>query len=134
MKNVSSPALPESNMTDEEAEQLGVLQNDAAKALMRFLWLSRLCRPDLSFIAPVLHAYSDVDFASCPWSAKATSGIMLRFMTGESFFLVFWQSRKQSSVALSTPEAEVIHLHQLCSVKHYISKKHWNTYWSKTLL
>ena len=42
LKHVSSPALPESNMTDEEAEQSGVLQNDAAKTLMRSLWLSRL--------------------------------------------------------------------------------------------
>lgn len=50
LKYVSSPALPESNMTDEEAEQSGVLQNDAAKTLMRLLWLSRLSRPDLAFI------------------------------------------------------------------------------------
>ena len=33
---------------------------------------------------------------------------MLGIMTGESFFPVFWQSRKQSSVARSTPEAEII--------------------------
>ena len=37
-------------MSDEEAEQWGVLHNDAAKALMRLLWRSRLNRPDLSFI------------------------------------------------------------------------------------
>ena len=176
LKTVSSPALPESNMTDEEAEQSGVLQNDAAKALMRLLWLSRLSRPDLSFIvcrlasnvtrwskwddpqlhrvisylkstishrccgsvsfghSPVLHAYSDADFASCPWSAKSTSGITLGIMTGESFFPVFWQSRKQSSVARSTPEAEIIAFSQLCSVKRYTSKKPWNTFLSRTFL
>ena len=150
LKSVPSPALPESNMTDEEAEQWGELQNDAAKALMRLLWLSRLSRPDISFIVcrlasnvsrwskwddrqlhrvmcylkctlnscccgsitygetPVIHAYSDADFASCPWTAKSTSGIMLGIKTGDSFYPLFWQSRKQSSVARSTPEAEII--------------------------
>ena len=43
-------ALPESSMQDEEAEKQGELHRDAAKALMRLLWLSRLSRPDLSFI------------------------------------------------------------------------------------
>lgn len=50
LKSVPSPALPESTMSDEEAKQWGVLHHDAAKALMRLLWLSRLSRPDLSFI------------------------------------------------------------------------------------
>ena len=57
---------------------------------------------------PVIHAYSDADFASCPWTAKSTSGIMLGIKTGDSFYPLFWQSRKQSSVARSTPEAEII--------------------------
>ena len=42
LKAVPSPALPESNMSDEEADQQGWLHKDAAKALMRLLWLSRL--------------------------------------------------------------------------------------------
>ena len=50
LKPVPSPALPESGMQDEEAEKQGELHRDAAKALMRLLWLSRLSRPDLSFI------------------------------------------------------------------------------------
>ena len=33
---------------------------------------------------------------------------MIGIMTGESFLPLFWQSRKQSSVARSTPEAEII--------------------------
>ena len=40
LKSVPPPALPESNMSDEEAEQWGVLHNDAAKALMRRLGIS----------------------------------------------------------------------------------------------
>ena len=152
LKTVPSPALPESNMTDEEAEQQGVLQQDAAKVLMRLLWLSRLSRSDISFVvsrlaanvsrwsrwddrqlhrlvwylhhtvshrccgsvqfghSPVVHAYSDADFASCPWTGKSTSGILIGIKTGDEFFPVFWQSRKQTSVARSTPEAEMISL------------------------
>ena len=37
-------------MQDEEAEKQGELHRGAAKASMRLLWLSRLSRPDLSFI------------------------------------------------------------------------------------
>ena len=33
--------LPESSMTDQEAEEQGVLHNQASKVLMRLLWLSR---------------------------------------------------------------------------------------------
>ena len=50
LKRVTSPALPESSVTDQEAEEQGVLHNQASKVLMRLLWLSRLSRPDLSFI------------------------------------------------------------------------------------
>ena len=152
LKAVPSPALPESNMSDEEADEQGMLHKDAAKALMRLLWLSRLSRPDISFIVgrlasnvsrwsrwddrqlhrlvsyihhththrcygkvsyshgPVVRAYSDSDFASCPWTAKSTSGIVIGVQTGEAFFPLFWQSKKQSSVARSASEAESIAL------------------------
>ena len=155
-------------MSDQEAELSGVLRNDAAKALMRLLCLSRLSRPDLSFVVcrlasnvsrwskwddrplhrvvsylntisyrccgsvsdghmPVLHAYSDADFASCPWSAKSTSGKMLGIKTGESFFQfsgraeskAAWQDRHQGQ-KLSPSE-------RLCMEKHYTSRKLWNT-------
>ena len=59
---------------------------------------------------PVVRAYSDSDFASCPWTAKSTSGIVIGVQTGEAFFPLFWQSKKQSSVARSTSEAESIAL------------------------
>ena len=152
LKVVPSPALPESNMSDEEASQEGWLHRDAAKAIMRLLWLSRLSRPDISFIVgrlatnvsrwsrwddrqlhrlisyvhhtcthrcvgtvsfdnvPIVRAFSDADFASCPWSAKSTSGIIIGVQTGSAFFPVHWVSRKQSSVARSTSEAESIAL------------------------
>ena len=57
-----------------------------------------------------MRAFSDTDFASCPWTAKSTSGIVIGVQTGEAFFPVFWQSKKQSSVARSTSEAESIAL------------------------
>ena len=116
------------------------------------LWLSRLSRPDISFIVgrlatnvsrwsrwddrqlhrlisyvhhtcthrcvgtvsfdnvPIVRAFSDADFASCPWSAKSTSRIIIGVQTGSAFFPVHWVSRKQSSVARSTSEAESIAL------------------------
>ena len=150
LKQVPSPALPEANMTDVEAEQQGMLHEDAAKVLMHLLW--RLSRPDISVIvgrlasnvtgwsrwddrqvhrlvsylahpvyfrccgqvsfghSPVVHSYSDSDFASCPWTGQSTSGIVIGVSAGDAFFPLFWQSRKQSSVARSTSEAEAIAL------------------------
>lgn len=46
--------------------------------------------------------------ASCPWSAKSTSGIVICLVTGEAKWPVYWQSKKQSSVARSTSESELI--------------------------
>ena len=43
-------------MSDEEVDQQGWLHKDAAKALMRLLWLSRLSRPDIFFIVRRLAA------------------------------------------------------------------------------
>ena len=50
LKHVTSPALPESIMLEEEASEQGALSGNAAKVLMRLLWLARLSRPDLAFI------------------------------------------------------------------------------------
>ena len=150
LKPVPSPALPESSTQDEEAEKQGELHRDAAKALMRLLWLSRLSRPDLSFIIgglasnvsrwskwddcqlhrvvsylkhtislmccgrvsyghkPELYVYTDADFAACPWTARSTTDIFIGVKTGDSLFPIHWQSRKQSSIARCTPEAEMI--------------------------
>jgi hypothetical protein len=52
----------------------------------------------------VLHGFSDVDFAGCRLDGKSTSGTC-QFL-GSS--LVSWSSRKQSSVAQSTTEAEYV--------------------------
>ena len=76
---------------------------------------------------PSLHVFTDSDFASCPYTAKSTSGIVYVIRTGECSYPVVWQSKKQGSTARSTTEAELIafagalfgetmHLHTLLEV------------------
>ena len=57
---------------------------------------------------PTLLVFTDSDFASCPYSAKSTSGIVYVLKTGSSSFPLLWSSKKQSSTARSTTEAELI--------------------------
>ena len=150
LRKVTTPCLPESNMTNEELSNVGELGSFASRILMRCLWISRLARPDIAFAVqrlasrvtrwtkwedrqmyrlvsylhstsehvmklradpgqpPTLQVFTDSDFASCPHTAKSTSGIVYQISTGESRFLVTWQSKKQSSTARSTTEAELI--------------------------
>ena len=149
LKKVATPYLPET-YSDEDLSQAGELQKDASRILMRILWLSRLARPDLSFITtrlasrvtawtrfedrqlfrcisyinctkdfilkgefdpkeePILDIYTDADFGSCQHTSKSTSGLWMQITTGGCAFPVFWQAKKQGSVARSTTEAEVI--------------------------
>jgi hypothetical protein len=58
-----------------------------------------------------LHGFSDVDFAGCLLDRKSTSGTC-QFL-GSS--LVSWSSRKHSSVAQSTTEAEYVSAASCCS-------------------
>ena len=57
---------------------------------------------------PELLVYTDSDVASCPHSAKNTSGIVYVLKTGSSHYPILWTSKKQSSTARSTTEAELI--------------------------
>ena len=50
-----------------------------------------------------MEVYTDADFA-----AKSTSGIMIARRSGDAQYPLHWCSRKQSSAARSTPEAELI--------------------------
>lgn len=141
-------------MTDQDLETTGFLKASATRVLMKALWLSRLCRPDLAYAIQrlasrvsqwsrwedklllrmigylkgttdlalrcdianqvtfvQLHVYTDADLAACPFTAKSTSGIFFEIRTDHGcVFPVFWQSKKQSSVARSTTESEVIAL------------------------
>jgi hypothetical protein len=58
-----------------------------------------------------LHGFSDTDFVRCRLDRKSTSGTC-QFL-GSS--LVSWSSRKQSSVAQSTTEAEYVAATSCCS-------------------
>ena len=71
--------------------------------------IEHVCVGEISHEHPVeVVAYTDADFASCPFTAKSTSGVLIAIKTGECVFPVLWYSKKQSSVARSTPEAEMI--------------------------
>jgi hypothetical protein len=58
-----------------------------------------------------LHGFSDADFAGCLLDRKSTSGTC-QFLRSS---LVSWSSRKQSSVAQSTTEAEYVAAASCCS-------------------
>jgi hypothetical protein len=58
-----------------------------------------------------LIGYSDSDYAECKVDRKSTSG-MCQFL-GRS--LVSWSSKKQTSVSLSTTEAEYVAVGQCCA-------------------
>lgn len=149
-RNVPTPHIPESSLTEEDLTQSGELDKDASRILMRLLWLSRLTRPDLSFIVTRLagrvtawtrfedrqlhrcvsylnsstevvltgsvshkggvrlDVYTDADFAGCLHSVKSTSGLWIEITGDGHSFPLFWQSKKQSSVARSTTESELI--------------------------
>ena len=61
-------------------------------------------------LACSIEVFTDADFASCPYTAKSTTGIIIMLRTGDSYFPVHWLSKKQSSTARSTTEAETIAL------------------------
>jgi hypothetical protein len=58
-----------------------------------------------------LCGYSDADFVRCRLERKSTSGTCQFLGTS----LVSWSSRKQSSVAQSTTEAEYVVVASCCS-------------------
>ena len=55
-----------------------------------------------------LHVYADADLASCVHTARSTSGMIIMLVSGDARWPIAWQSRRQSSVARSTTEAEII--------------------------
>ncbi|XP_039161314.1 uncharacterized mitochondrial protein AtMg00810-like [Eucalyptus grandis] len=57
--------------------------------------LSRRCNMEMT-------AYCDLDYATCPMSRRSITGFCIKF--GES--LLSWKTKKQSTVSLSSAEAE----------------------------
>ena len=59
---------------------------------------------------PVLHGYTDADYAGDKDSRKSTSGPLMTFAGGA----MSWQSRLQKCISLSTTEAEYIAAVEAC--------------------
>ena len=55
-----------------------------------------------------LHVYADADLASCVHTARSTCGMMIFLSSEASRWPIAWNSRRQTSVARSTTEAEII--------------------------
>ena len=55
-----------------------------------------------------LNVYTGADFAGCVHSAESTSGLWLEVSTNGHSFPLYWQSKRQSSVARSTTESELM--------------------------
>jgi hypothetical protein len=63
-----------------------------------------------------LSGYTDADWAGSVSNRKSTSGCS--FSLGSA--MILWQSRKQSSIALSTTEAEYC---MFCQLQNYMASK-----------
>ena len=57
-----------------------------------------------------LDVYKDYDFAGCVRTIKRMSGLWIEVTSGERSFPIDWQSKRQSSVARSTTEADMVAL------------------------
>jgi hypothetical protein len=84
----------------------------AIKRIMRYLILTPylgLWYPNFAHFELV--AYSDAYYVGCKVDRKSTSGTC-QFLSGS---LVYWSSKKQNSVALSTAEAEYVAAGSYCA-------------------
>src|SRR5258706_14207569 len=64
--------------------------------------------------ALILEGFTDSDFAGCPDTRRSISGYIFKLAN----CAISWRSRKQKSVATSTPEAEYMAL--AFAIKHYL--------------
>ncbi|KAI0992992.1 hypothetical protein K3495_g15192, partial [Podosphaera aphanis] len=65
---------------------------------------------------PTLEAYSDADFAADTATSRSTSGSLIRLASGP----IFWKSRLQKEVVLSTTEAEYLAATETCRQLQWI--------------
>ena len=65
LKSATTPDVAEGSLPLEDFEVRGALADSSAKILMKLLWLSRLCRPDLAHIISMLAVQSST------WSRNA---------------------------------------------------------------
>ena len=71
----------------------------------RDLTMQALCSRDAP---PEPRICADAGFAACWFTARSASDIVVHIGTGSCAFPVMWRSRKQTSTARFTPEAEMI--------------------------
>jgi len=84
----------------------------AAKKILKYLQgTTNVGLRYLSEVSLNLVGYSDSDFAGCKTDRKSTNGTC--HLLGSS--LVYWHSKKQACVALSTAEAEYIVASRCCA-------------------
>ena len=74
----------------------------AFKRILRYLQRTKLLGLKLGGDSSMLSAYSDSDYAGCPYTRKSVTGFCM--MIGEG--CVSWRARKQPTVATSSTEAE----------------------------
>lgn len=55
-------------------------------------------------ISKELECYSDTDFGGCEKTARSTTGVIIKYAGGA----ISWLSQRQTSIALSTTEAEIV--------------------------
>ncbi|GJQ90869.1 hypothetical protein Tco_0002008 [Tanacetum coccineum] len=95
--SVKSPMLPPNNLGPDES---GVSVNETLfRGMIVSLMYLTASRPDIQF----LHV-SVLDYAGCNLDRKSTSG-GCQILRGK---LVYWSAKKQSSVAMSSAEAEYV--------------------------
>ena len=122
LRRVSTPCLPESNMTDEEIAHEGDLHASAAKILMRCLRLSRLARLGLSFAVQRLAS------RVTRWTRWEDSSSVNQLFELDSRV-------RDESFGRARPSARNVGLHRFgfCILPIYISKHIWYcihfTYW-----
>jgi histone deacetylase 1/2 len=78
----------------------------SAKKVLRYLKATKHLKLTLSGSGLELSAYCDADWASDPKDRKSTSGFLI--FLGKS--LISWTSKKQSTIAMSSMEAEFLSL------------------------
>ena len=66
--------------------------------------------------ACLLHLFADADFAGCAKTPRSTSGAHVALLGPNTVWPIAGQSKKQTSVLHSTPEAEIVAAdHAMCT-------------------
>lgn len=80
----------------------GMLHWAAFKQVLRYLQRTKDVSIKLGGSSIILEAYSDSDYAGCPWTRRSVTGYCMIIGGG----CVSWRARKQAMVATSSTEAE----------------------------